>query len=64
MHSDNESEFRSQSEREKPVKSVFGLYFCSSCNNMLTPTKANGHLLELNCNICGIKQIDFSNRTN
>lgn len=31
---------------------------------MLTPTKANGHILEFACNICGPQHIDFSSRTN
>lgn len=52
------------SRQDKGVTNVFGLYFCNSCKNMLTPTKANGHILEFSCVICGPQQIDFSARQN
>ena len=62
MYSDNESDLASQ--RERGVTSVFGLYFCNRCRNMLTPIKANGYMLEFNCVSCGPQSVDFSQRTN
>lgn len=64
MMSDSESEFGSHNNtREKEFTNVFGIYFCSNCKNMLTPVKASGHILELSCPTCGVKNIDFSSRT-
>ena len=52
------------SQREVEVQSVFGIYFCPSCRNMLAPNKANGNMLELLCPTCGVTSIDFSQRQN
>ena len=42
--------------------SVFGIYFCPRCSNIMSPAKANSDLLEFACQTCGNQQIDFSQR--
>jgi DNA-directed RNA polymerase subunit RPC12/RpoP len=49
---------------KEEVTSVFGIYFCLRCKNMMAPIQANGNLLEFNCQTCGIQEIDFSKRYN
>lgn len=44
--------------------SVFGIYFCPRCSNIMSPAKANGSLLEFSCQTCGNQEIDFSQRFN
>lgn len=44
--------------------SVFGIYFCPRCSNIMSPARANGSLLEFSCQTCGSQEIDFALRFN
>lgn len=46
------------------VTSVFGIYFCWRCHNMMAPLRASGVSLEFQCQTCGVQEIDFSQRYN
>ena len=49
-------------EDHHPVVSVLGIYFCTRCENMMTPHKDCGPVLEFKCLSCGIQELDFTRR--
>lgn len=53
MMSDMSEDIESQPERD--VLNAFGIYFCTTCRNILTPGKPVGGILEFNCPLCGPK---------
>jgi hypothetical protein len=46
------------------VSSVFGIYFCWRCHNMMAPLRANANSLEFCCQTCGVQEVDFTERYN
>lgn len=46
---------------EPQEKSVPGIHFCTTCNNILTPQRANEFSLEFKCRLCGKCDKDFTN---
>lgn len=50
-----------RNEQEEEI-SLFGIYFCSRCENFMTPSKGNGLQLDFKCLSCGVHELDFSDR--
>lgn len=49
----------------KEVKDFFqmhGMFFCSTCKNLMDPSKTKGEILEFKCRRCGPKPISFKDR--
>lgn len=49
-------------QNEDKVLTIFGIYFCNRCRNMMTPYRPIQSLLEFKCQTCGFKKIDFKDR--
>ncbi len=54
--------FDEHHDPEPGVTSIFGIYFCQRCRNIITPLRANGNSLEFTCQTCGTQDIDFTSR--
>lgn len=53
MKADNEAEADSE------VLTIFGIYFCSRCRNMMAPSLSLGSQLVFKCQSCGIRKVEF-----
>lgn len=42
--------------------SIFGIYFCGRCRNMMTPSLPLGTQLVFKCQSCGVRKVDFQQR--
>lgn len=49
-------------QNEDKVMTIFGIYFCNRCRNMMTPYRPVWSVLEFKCPSCGVKKIDFKDR--
>jgi hypothetical protein len=41
---------------------MHGMFFCSTCKNLMEPCKTKGEILEFKCRRCGLKPISFNER--
>ncbi len=39
------------------VLTMFGIYFCSRCRNMMTPHRSEDRKLIFKCQTCGLKEV-------
>jgi DNA-directed RNA polymerase subunit M/transcription elongation factor TFIIS len=51
-----------EGQAKDKVLTIFGIYFCNRCRNMMAPYRPLGSVLEFKCQSCGVKQIDFKER--